>query len=68
MKSPNCELETLRSGFNCLTIFLSSESFSLKHLNLSDNNLKDSGVELLSDGLKSPNCELQALRSGFNCL
>ncbi|XP_043115555.1 NACHT, LRR and PYD domains-containing protein 12-like isoform X2 [Puntigrus tetrazona] len=49
---------------NCcadLALALSSESSSLREVNLNFNNLQSSGVKLISAGLGNPHCKLETL-------
>ncbi|XP_062396981.1 NACHT, LRR and PYD domains-containing protein 12-like [Sardina pilchardus] len=69
LRDPQCKLETLRlagcklTEESCKAVASALQSsISLKELDLSHNDLKESGVQLLSTGLSSPHCKLQTLR------
>ncbi|XP_028266986.1 NACHT, LRR and PYD domains-containing protein 3-like isoform X2 [Parambassis ranga] len=73
LERPHCKLETLRlvrcgltwEVCDSVAFFLSSQSSCVRHLDLSMNNLQDSGVLVLRGGLESPHGKLEALRLRF---
>ncbi|XP_057182728.1 NACHT, LRR and PYD domains-containing protein 12-like [Triplophysa rosa] len=68
LKNPSCKLEKLTlwdcgvtdEGCDALGLALKSNLY-LRDLDLTKNNLGDSGVKLLSAGLENPNCKLETL-------
>ncbi|XP_069036228.1 protein NLRC3-like [Lepisosteus oculatus] len=73
LRDPNCKLTTL-GMWRCelterccedLASVLQSQHSSLRELNLSKNNLGDSGVKLLFAALRDPNCKLTTLSFFF---
>ncbi|XP_042073409.1 protein NLRC3-like isoform X2 [Haplochromis burtoni] len=56
----HCKLS--ERGYEALSSALSSQSSSLRELDLSNSDLKDSGVMLLSVGVERPHCVIESLR------
>ncbi|XP_016430331.1 NACHT, LRR and PYD domains-containing protein 12-like [Sinocyclocheilus rhinocerous] len=70
LMDPHCKLEKLQlshccirnEGFAALISALKSNPSHLRELNMSENDLEDSEVRLLSDLLKDPHCKLEKLQ------
>uniref|UniRef100_A0A8C4RJ09 Uncharacterized protein n=1 Tax=Erpetoichthys calabaricus TaxID=27687 RepID=A0A8C4RJ09_ERPCA len=73
LRSNNCKIKKL--GMTCcdltsrccenLSLVLSAEHSHLTELYLNNNNLEDSGVHLLCEGLRNQKCQLEKLRIEF---
>ncbi|XP_047433410.1 NACHT, LRR and PYD domains-containing protein 1-like [Mugil cephalus] len=57
-----CSCSLTKNSCDSLASALKSRPFFLQELDLSQNQLQDIGIMLLSDGLKSPRCRLKTLR------
>ncbi|KAK2845145.1 hypothetical protein Q5P01_011804 [Channa striata] len=76
LQSPHCRLKTLKlnrcslTHHSCedLASVLSCHSSHLRELDLSDNDIEDLGVQLLSVGLGNVCCKLEVLRLSFCCI
>ncbi|XP_007237440.3 NACHT, LRR and PYD domains-containing protein 12 [Astyanax mexicanus] len=68
LKVPHCKLEKLQlwscylTEKSCAVLASALMSTCLKELDLSNNELQDSGVKKLSVGLENPECKLETLR------
>ncbi|XP_063063857.1 tripartite motif-containing protein 16-like [Engraulis encrasicolus] len=73
LKEPKHKLQMWRlkqchiSKASCemMVLLLQRTSSSLRELDMSNNDLQDGGVELLSEGLRQPHCKLEKMRLSF---
>ncbi|XP_072891277.1 ribonuclease inhibitor-like [Hemitrygon akajei] len=75
LRNPGCKIQKLRLGNVGLTdsgaedlVSALSTNPSLTELDLSENNLGDSGVKLVSAALSNPECKIQKLWLDHVCL
>lgn len=61
-----CDCKLSQRSCDVLSSVLRSQSSTLKELDLSDNDLNDSGVKFLSAAVETPHCTLESLRSEFS--
>ncbi|XP_060118391.1 NACHT, LRR and PYD domains-containing protein 3-like [Heteronotia binoei] len=75
LRDPRCKIQKIKldgcrftsSGCEALSSALSTNQ-TLKELHLGENELEDSGVRLLCDGLKNPHCKIQKIKLFRCCL
>ncbi len=63
-----CGCHLTAQSCESLSPALQSSNSVMRELDLSNNDLQDPGVKLLSDGLKGPNSKLEILRFEFEIL
>ncbi|XP_007889513.2 ribonuclease inhibitor-like [Callorhinchus milii] len=75
LRNPECKIQSLWLSYNSLTadctedlVSALSTNYSLMELNLSNNDLGDSGVKRLCEALRNPECKIQSLWLSYNSL
>uniref|UniRef100_A0A4W3GKU6 NACHT, LRR and PYD domains-containing protein 3-like n=2 Tax=Callorhinchus milii TaxID=7868 RepID=A0A4W3GKU6_CALMI len=75
LRNPQCKIQSLGVASNLLTANCTEDlvstlntNCSLMELNLSDNDLGDSGVKRLCEAVRNPECKIQSLWLSYNSL